>query len=129
MKVYVASSLFNIKRTRQIMEKLKNDGFQITYDWTVHGKVDNEDECRNIAILEEQGVLCCDVFILVFPGRTGSHIEFGLARASNKIIILLQEIETERKTFYYLPGIVRIKTEEELFSYLQQLKKGINNVE
>lgn len=108
------------------MSLLENKGYHITYDWTTHGQVYSEEECREIAILEEQGVLDCDVFLMVFPGRTGAHIEFGIARASNKHMILLQEAEVERKTFYYLPGVVRVNTEEEAITHISDFTDGLN---
>lgn len=128
IKIYVASSLLNIERAKEVMNRVKNEGFQITYDWTTHGQVYNETECERIAILEEQGVLDCDVFLMVLPGRAGAHIEFGIARASNKHIIILQEIEVERKTFYYLPArqgrpkVIRVKTEDEAFIHIRNLQ-------
>lgn len=103
------------------MDRVEKEGFQVTYDWTVHGQVYSEDDCRQIAILEEKGVLDCDVYLMVFPGRTGAHIEFGIARATGKHIILLQEVEVERKSFYYLPGITRVETEDEAFLHIRQL--------
>lgn len=119
VKIYVASSLHNATRAREVMDLLESNGYRITYDWTPHGQVYSEEDCANIAILEEQGVLDCDVFLMVFPGRTGSHIEFGLARSAGKHIILLQEeAETERKSFYYLPGIVRVQTEKEAIAHI-----------
>lgn len=125
--VYVASSLNNAVRARQVMDLLENNNFHITYDWTKHGQVHNEDECEAIAILEEKGVLNCDVFLMVFPGRTGAHVEFGIARSSGKHIILLQEIETERKSFYYLPGVVRVQTEKEAIASILNYRKSSTN--
>ena len=54
---------------------------------------------------------------MIFPARNGSHIEFGLANGYGKHIVLLEEVETEQKTFYYLPGIQRFKMEKEAIQH------------
>lgn len=123
-RLYVGSSLRNGDRARQIMDRFESEGVQITYDWTAHGQVYNEDELIELGILEEKGVLECDVFLLVFPGRNGSHFELGLARGTGKHIVLLEEVEVERKTFYHLPrrdewpAIVRFAEEDDAVQYI-----------
>jgi nucleoside 2-deoxyribosyltransferase len=106
-KVYVASLLGNAERISHINSILRSNGIQITYDWTVHGKVVDVHEMAKIALLEEQGVIDCDIFFMVLPGGSGTHFEFGLARALNKKIVILNDYSVEQKTFYYLPEICR----------------------
>ena len=111
--VYVGTSLLNANRAMQIMERLRQADVQISYDWTKRGQVYSEEELRKYGIAEKRGVIDCDVFFMIFPARNGSHFECGLAEGYGKHIVLLQEIETEQKTFYYLPGIKRFKMEDE----------------
>lgn len=112
-KVYIATSLHNAKRANEIREKLESLGIVCTYDWTVHGQVFTEEELTKFGIAEENGVANADVFLMVFPGRCGSHFEMGLARGLGIPIVLLEEVETEQKTFYYLPGVHKTRTEDE----------------
>ena len=104
-KVYVASSLDNKKRVSDIIENLKLNGIDITYDWTSHGRVYDLDELKEIAVKEENGVRECDLFIMVLPGGGGTHFEFGIARTLNKKIFILEELDVEQKSFYYLEGL------------------------
>jgi nucleoside 2-deoxyribosyltransferase len=117
-QVYVGSSLHNGERARQLMDRLEQEGIQITYDWTTHGQVYSEEELTKLGALEEKGVLDCDVFLLVLPGRNGTHFEFGLAHGKGKHIVMLEEVEVEQKTFYYLPGIARYKTEDDVVQHI-----------
>jgi hypothetical protein len=111
------------------MDRFEREGVQITYDWTTHGQVYSEGELIELGILEEKGVLDCDVFLLVFPGRNGAHFEFGLARGRGKHIVLLEEVEVERKTFYHLPGIVRFDTEDEAVQHILEHMDGLPSSE
>ena len=99
------------------MELLKQKGVHITYNWTTHGQVYSEEDLERIGIAEENGVKECQVFFMIFPGRTGTHTELGLARGLGKHLVLLEEVEVERKTFYHLPGVQRFKKEEEAIQH------------
>ena len=125
--VYVGTSLHNANRASHIMECLKQENVHITYDWTKHGQVYSEEDLARIAIDEEQGVINCQVFFMIFPGRNGTHIEFGLARGLKKHIVLLEEVEVERKTFYHLPDINRFKTETEAIQHTLQFLDSRND--
>lgn len=121
-KIYVASGLENIARAKEIIARLRSEGFEITYDWTVHGRLYDQDALRNVAMLEESGVRNCDTILVVLPGSSGTHFEFGLARALDKKIILLEEVEVKQSSFYYLPGILKVKTEEDAVAMIHHLK-------
>jgi nucleoside 2-deoxyribosyltransferase len=111
-KVYIGTSLLNAERARQVKKRLESLGIEITYDWTTHGQVHEEEELAKIGLMEKQGVAEADLFLMIFPSRTGSHFEMGLAYGLNIPIVLLMETEQELKSFYYLPGIRRTKTED-----------------
>lgn len=127
--VYVAGSLNNADRIQEMQNKFRAKGIRITYDWTVHGFVDTPDELREFGKGERDGVLSCDVLFLVQPGRLGSHCELGIATAMNALgkpcpIVILEEVEMEPKTFYYLENVYRFKDEQPAFEYaLQEIRK------
>lgn len=126
--VYVGTSLFNANRAIQIMERFKQEGVRISYDWTTHGQVYSEEELRKYAIAEKRGVIDCDVFFMIFPARNGSHFECGLADGYGKHIVLLEEVEVEQKTFYHLPGIQRFKTEEKAIQHTLKFLDSLRNI-
>jgi len=101
--VYVASSLNNKDRVRQLISQLTDLGVNITYDWTLHGFVDDEDKLMNIALSEAKGVDDADCVLMVTPARKGSHFEFGYAYAKNiPIVILIEEEDYVPVSFHYL---------------------------
>lgn len=107
-KVYVASSLDKSTFINGINNQLRSINIQITYDWTVHGRVYDPIELAEIAAKEEKGVHDCDVFFMVLPGGGGTHFEFGVARTLNKPIVIYEsDKQIEQKSFYYLPGITK----------------------
>jgi len=126
LKVYVASSLDNKNRVSTIIEDLKKNNIDITYDWTSHGRVYEKSQLEEIARLEENGVKSCDLFLMVMPGGGGTHFEFGVARTLNKKIFILEETEVEQKSFYYLDSLRKYKNYEE--AKIDILNCKINNV-
>lgn len=117
--IYIASSLDNGERVKQINDILSKQGHTITYDWTKHGRVTDTDQLVEIAKGEYEGVKDCDVFLMVHPARLGSHFEFGAAYSLNKKIFILEETEiSELKSFYFLPGIEIYKTLDEILAVL-----------
>lgn len=112
-KIYIATSLKNAARAKELQERFLELGITCTYDWTVHGQVFSVEELAKFGLAEEQGVKDADVFLMIFPGRNGSHFEMGLARGLGIPIVLLEETVVEQKTFYYLPDLHKVKTEDE----------------
>ena len=112
-RIYIGTSLHNIKRANELQARFIESGCEITYDWTAHGQVYSEKELAAYGIEEEAGVRNADVFFMVFPARFGSHFEMGLAHGLGVKIVLLIEQEQEKKTFYYLPGVSRFTDENE----------------
>lgn len=102
--VYVGSSLFNAERVRQIQKMFRDAGIRISYDWTQHGQIVDDELLAHIGDLEEKGVIDCDLFFMIHPSRNGSHCELGMARVLQKHIVILEEgPPIEKKTFYYRP--------------------------
>jgi len=101
--VYIASSLNNKDRVRQLRDQLTKRGITITYDWTLHGFCDDESELINIALAEIKGVDDSDCILMVTPARKGSHFEFGYAYAKNiPVVILMEEEDYVPTSFHYL---------------------------
>lgn len=127
--VYVASSLLNATRVREVQNRFRAAGIEISYDWTSLGKITDESILAKIGEDEEQGVVTCDLLFMMHPARNGTHCELGMARVLDKHIIILEEgPEFEKKPFYYRPAdsyrpIHRFKNEDEAFSLALELLK------
>jgi ABC-type antimicrobial peptide transport system ATPase subunit len=110
MKFYVASSFQNKEIVRVVSEKLMNNGWYHTYDWTQNNRACSLEALQKIGTLEKQAVADSDVVIVILPGGKGSHIELGMAIAWQKKIFLYSpnfeamDMETT-STFYHLPEV------------------------
>ena len=89
--IYIASSLDNIERVRELQVIAKDLGWHISYDWTKHGRVFEQYELQDCAILEAYGVGNADTLVIILPGGRGTHVELGMAIASGKRIILFMD--------------------------------------
>lgn len=110
MKFYVASSFQNKEIVRVVSEKLMNNGWHHTYDWTQNNRACSLEALQKIGMLEKQAVADSDVVIVILPGGKGSHIELGMAIAWQKKTFLYSpnfeamDMETT-STFYHLPEV------------------------
>jgi nucleoside 2-deoxyribosyltransferase len=105
-KIYVASSLWNKENVNELYGYLTKNGHKITYDWTTHGQVVGPEELVSIARKEFDGVVDADLLIMLMPARNGSHVEFGVALALGKpIIIVTSDTIYEDKSFYHLDNV------------------------
>lgn len=113
MKIYVASSLLNKQNVKEVIDKIINSGHEVTYDWTVHGKVEpsQKELMQEICDSEVKGVMNCDALLLLSPARTGSHVELGIAIALNKPIFLHIE-DSEFKSFYMHKSVMYISSNQ-----------------
>ncbi len=85
-KLYIASSLQNWIKARELMEFFRSHGITITYDWTplaeaIYGEKQviptSEEHLRRAANNELKGVLDADHLLVLQPGRKGTYFEFG----------------------------------------------------
>lgn len=106
-KFYVASSLLNNFRARHFINLFEQKGHIITYNWTEHGQIVDSNNFKEIGEKERDGVINADLLFVVFPARSGTHIEIGIAIAKGIPIILLFNEMVEPKTFYYLDHVFR----------------------
>jgi len=89
MKFYIGSSFKNSEIVNYMAEKLKENGWEHTYNWanTIVGE-ETEEELINFSMLEKQAIIDSDVIIIILPGGRGTHIELGISLALNKKIYL-----------------------------------------
>ena len=94
MKFYIASSLKNYAQVRDLSRRLKDGGWEHTYDWTkhcsAHGPASEIDltALKSIGRHEYKGILKSDVVIILTPQGRGTHVELGMAIALNKKVYL-----------------------------------------
>jgi len=139
VKFYIASRLEAAPRVRELKTILESYGHEHTYDWTVHGSVQNDgaDVIREVSEREVLGVVNADANIVLLPGGRGTHTELGIAIACKfhqprglhddtpRRIVLLsesQEIDfgTDGRTcaFYHHPFVERVGSWPDLLATL-----------
>ncbi len=128
--IYVGSSLLNHQRVRQIQQRFRNAGVEITYDWTTRGQIFDEETLAEVGQEEERGVRDCTLFFMLHPARNGTHCELGMARVLDKHIVILEEGTFEKKTFYYRPvghvrPIHRFTNEDEAVNFALELLRSL----
>lgn len=115
MKFYIASSLKNYQKVRELARLLKNAGWEHTYDWTLYcpeKEIDLE-TLKSIGEKEYEGIKQADVVIILTPQGRGTHTELGIAIALNKKIYLCHQDDTYFKcddntsTFYWLAQVIQ----------------------
>jgi nucleoside 2-deoxyribosyltransferase len=137
MKCYIATKLENHKRHNEIRDLIASLGIECTYDWTVHGSVQNTDltTIRNVANNEYTGVKDSDFVIAILPGGRGTHVEIGIALGMYKPVFLLCETEETQHmmgvnettcAFYHHDLCFSCHNEDELFIQICILKRGLS---
>ena len=93
VKYYVATSLLNIDAQRQAVAELDSIGWNLTYDWTVHGSVaaESKEDMIRIAKAEVNGVKAAEVIVILLPGGRGTHVELGIGLGMGKRIVMIGE--------------------------------------
>ena len=135
MKFYVGSGMKNAKLVEYYQEKIKEAGWEQTYNWVKNINSDiNIDEIREYAKLEQEGVMNSDVVVILLPAGRGAHIELGMSIALNKKTFLCSIIEDEFSientvTFYELPNIVKLvgTADENIKEILKFSREKLNN--
>jgi hypothetical protein len=126
MKLYVASTLSNADRVKEIQQILRDAGHEITYSWAEHGTITDRSQLKPVAILERDGVWNAEALVFVTPVAEGSCIEFGIAVGKQLSgipmpIYLLKERPIERyKTFYELDQVRQLDSVGELLAALTE---------
>jgi len=116
MKVYVAASFTQKDDVREIYEMLREDGHEISSDWTAHSPIRPYDQNREMASQyaanDMDGVDACDVFVLLADSSTistGKHAELGGAIMSRKLLekpqIYIVGENLGESIFYFHPSV------------------------
>ncbi|MDI3235779.1 group-specific protein [Exiguobacterium antarcticum] len=110
MNFYTASSFRNIEIVQFINDQLIKQGHHLTYDWTQSERVDTPSALQRIGQLELDAVRASDCLILVLPAGKGSHVELGIAIATQIPVFLCMLDPTswaglEASTFYHIGDI------------------------
>ncbi|MBZ9688516.1 nucleoside 2-deoxyribosyltransferase [Clostridium estertheticum] len=116
MKFYIASKLENYEQVQYIRDRLKEQGWTHTYDWTQHGSVKSisTELLKEVAEKEFQGVKEADVVIVLTPQGRGTHVELGMALALDKKVFIWHENDKyfkctdDTSSFYWLPNVHRL---------------------
>ena len=129
MKFYVASKFENQKKVREIYEKLRKNGHEITVDWT---KSDNEkamkdpETAKKYSERDVNGVKDADVFVLLptkEPGK-GMYVELGTAIMLNLLAgkpkIFVAGEENTKSIFYFHPVVSRVNSIEDIIKELEK---------
>lgn len=117
---YIASSFKNIETVRTVSERLRQEGFTHTYDWTINNIVNSVEELRDIGKKEMDAVMGSDFIVVLFPAGKGSHVELGIALGKGiKAYLYSQNDEIndldKTSTFYHVDGVCKCNgTVEEL---------------
>ena len=90
MNFYIASGFQNKHLVRSIANELKHAGWHHTYDWTRNERAVNQEQLREIGQAEKNAIKEADVFFIL-DGGNGSHTEFGMAIALEKIYMYIMK--------------------------------------
>lgn len=116
MKYYIATSLSRTTAHHVVRDTLRTWGYEISYDWTLHGSVKSvsKERLREVATLELNGVSEADFVVVLLPGGNGTHLELGFAIARGKKVFLhsedplVFELGPQTNAFYHHPDVTRL---------------------
>lgn len=98
-RAYVAGSVKNISRCKDVMDAVRYVGWDVRYDWTRENqeKLLTDFEYKKEVIKNQlEQVKRANIFVLVTPGGRGSYVELGVALANKiKSYILLDPNDKE----------------------------------
>jgi hypothetical protein len=123
LKIYVATKFEAKVIARRMMEFLTAKGHSITHDWTTEDAANN-DEMGACAVEDARGVFDCDVLVIIpRPGCRGAWVEFGIALACRKPIVVVspKRADVDSCIFEHMPDVWHVKTAEELVPVLAHL--------
>lgn len=87
MKVYVATKWENRVRAKYVMQWLRENGHQVTFDWTV-----SDQESVEGATSDMMGVLQSEIMVVLAEDDyafRGTYVEFGMAVAAGLPVIIV----------------------------------------
>jgi nucleoside 2-deoxyribosyltransferase len=113
MKFYVAGRFHHQDKVKQVMSEIRDEGHNITEDWTEHRSIspysENPEISLEYASADIEGVKNADVFVLLAnkDGR-GAHTELGVALANGIKTFVIGDLR-EDCMFYFHPDVKRRK--------------------
>lgn len=116
MNFYISSRLSNADQVRYLANRLKENGWTHTCDWTKFevSTGDSRESLRTIGEKEYAGVQAADIVIVLTPQGRGTHIELGMALALGKKVFIWHADDTYFKgdentcAFYWLARVTRL---------------------
>jgi len=130
MKFYIAAPFNQREEVKEIYNRLKSLGHEITTDWTNHKYIKpyntNQQLARAYAQEDLEGVLSCDVFVLLSDGESqGRNTELGMAIALHRVfgkpsIYVIGESNLD-SMFYFSIGINRKNSLDQVLDELDLL--------
>lgn len=117
---YIGSSFRNIEQVHLVAQALIGEGFIHSYDWT---------RLESVQTVDELAIICSDSVIFILPLGKSSHVELGIALASQKPVYLYSQTDElftldHTSSFYHLEGIDRFVGP--LDAFLDHLLKMLN---
>lgn len=131
MKIYVASKFERKDEVREVQAFLRDNGHEISSDWTQHDYSDVPKEeqpafLRKCAMEDLFGVIEADMLILMPDKTAGAHFtELGIALGLCIPIIVLghKPDEHARNIFYNLSCLVFCNTVDEVLAQIREFEK------
>lgn len=133
-RIYIATSLDNSEQCIMLWQALKvwKPDLDFTYEWYHAGKVDLA-RYAEVSALEYNGVISADIFIMLCPGKKGSHTELGIALTTVPHVFVAgvkEELEPHAtgypSIFYYLPTVTRIEHDGTFDDLVAQVKEAFS---
>jgi hypothetical protein len=119
VKIYLAAKWANKEYMKTVAEQLKACGHEITSRWIHFHKGVGRQES---ALQDVEDVLKADMLVSFTESPTagymtgGRHVEFGIAYASGKQLIL---VGPKENIFHDLPNVIQLNSVIELIDYLK----------
>jgi hypothetical protein len=145
-KAYVAGKFMDFEKIRVVMTELKNEGIEITHDWTQneaatenrHYDICSGEDTKRMGMFgryDVEGVKSADVLVVImdqceYPYR-GTWTEVGVALGSDIPIILYcpqpgYQNKNKNNVFFWDAQITHVKTKRELMYRLQKMINSVN---
>lgn len=121
-RFYIASTLNNKENVQIVSERLKQEDFIHTYDWTQNKHLTSLDQLREVGMKELEAVKNSDFVVVLLPAGKGSHVELGIAIGNGIKTYLYSENNElndldKTSTFYHLEGVIQcVGTLDELIA-------------
>ncbi len=116
MKIYVAGK--DLHRAKTVMDKLSEDGHEITYDWVASI---GSGPTREKAISELEAVRRSDLFVYLWePDQESARYEAGMAMGLKKIIVVSGKSDA---FFFKLPNVHCVSSDDLIIEKVQELSR------